>query len=56
VIKDRRENLLKDGDQIRIRWKEYIEELYDKAKAPTVEEMSEKHGNPPVMKMRCALV
>ena len=41
-IKDRHGNLLKNGDQIRSRWKEYIEELYDKENAPTVEEMSNK--------------
>jgi len=42
VIKDSHRNLLKDGDQIRSSQKEYIEELYDKANAPTVEETSEK--------------
>ena len=41
-IKDKHGNLLKDGDQIRNRWKEYIEELYDKENAPTMEEMSNK--------------
>jgi len=39
-IKDKHGNLLKDGDQIRNRWKEYIEELYDQENAPTMEEMS----------------
>jgi len=34
---------VKDGDQIRSCWKEYIEELYDKTNAQTVEEMSEKY-------------
>jgi hypothetical protein len=41
-IKDKHGNLLKDGDQIRNRWKEYIEELYDKENAPTIEEMLNK--------------
>ena len=41
-IKDKHGNVLKNGNQIRSRWKEYIEELYDKENAPTVEEMSNK--------------
>ena len=41
-IKDRHANLLKDGDQIRNRWKEYVEELYDIENAPTEKEMANK--------------
>ena len=41
-IKDKHGNLLKDGHQTRNRWKEYIEELYDKENAPTMEVMSNK--------------
>ena len=41
-IKDKHGSLMKDGDKIRNRWKEYIEELYDKENTPTIEEMSNK--------------
>jgi hypothetical protein len=41
-IKDKHGNLLKDGEQIRSRHKEYIEKLCDKESAPSMGEMSNK--------------
>ena len=45
VIKDRNGNLLTDENEVRERWKEYIEELYDKDNKPTEEEMAGTYAN-----------
>jgi len=44
VIKDKAGNLLTDESDVTQRWKEYIEDLYDKNDRPTVEEMEECVG------------
>jgi hypothetical protein len=46
VIKDRNGILLTNEDEVRNRWKEYIEELYDKENKPTEEEMIGTFANP----------
>jgi hypothetical protein len=46
MIKDKRGILLTDENEIRQRWKEYIEELYEKENKPTEEEMIGTIENP----------
>ena len=42
AIKSSNGEVLTDGNEIKTRWKEYIETLYDKNGKPTVEQMGAK--------------